>query len=84
LAADLRINRDDPILVFYAGHGGEVTTPKGWKVDDPKVQMLLPHDYGSNGDGRRVHGIPDKTIGALLSRIAEKKGDNIVRMSIKM
>ena len=83
LAADPRINRDDPIFIFYAGHGSQVTTPKGWKVDDPKVQMLLPHDYCSNHDGQGVHGIPDRTIGALLSRIAKNKGDNIVRMSIK-
>ena len=84
LAADRRIKHGDPILFFYAGHGSEVTTPKDWKVDDAKVQMLLPYDYSSDGDGLRIHGIPDRTIGTFLSRIAEKKGDNIVRMTINV
>lgn len=81
LADDQSINHGDPIFIFYAGHGGEVDTPKGWKAGDPKVQMLIPHDYRPDVDGRGVHGIPDRTIGALLSRIAAKQGDNIVRIS---
>jgi hypothetical protein len=82
LIADQRINRGDPILIFYAGHGGEVTAPKGWQAGDPKIQMLIPHDYRSDVDGRGIYGIPDRTIGTLLSRVAEKCGDNIVCLPI--
>ena len=82
LTTDRRINHGDPIFIFYAGHGGEVDKPKGWKAGDPKVQMLIPHDYRPDINGRGVYGIPDRTIGSLLSRVAEKCGDNIVRMSM--
>jgi len=79
LVADQRIQRDDPILIFYAGHGGEVSPrPKWhWEAGDTKTQMLIPHDFGTEINGRVVYGILDRTIGTLLSRVAEKCGDNI-------
>ena len=78
LVADQRIHRGDPILIFYAGHGGEVEAPVGWESGDGKIQMLIPHDFRTTVDGQEIKGIPDRTIGALLSRVAEKWGDNIV------
>ncbi|CAG8784703.1 2927_t:CDS:2, partial [Acaulospora colombiana] len=39
------IKRQDPILIFYAGHGGETTPPNGWTSHNGKVQMLMPQDY---------------------------------------
>lgn len=78
LAADQRVNRGDPILIYYAGYGSEVDAPEGWKAGSAKIQLLIPHDFGTADSGRAVHGIPDRTIGTLLSRIAEKCGDNIV------
>jgi Caspase domain len=78
LAADERINRGDPIVIFYAGHGGEVDAPKNWEAGDTKIQMLIPHDFRTTVDGQIVHGIPDRTIGTLLSHVAEKRGNNIV------
>jgi Caspase domain len=78
LMADERIHRGDPILIFYAGHGGEADAPKGWEAGDAKIQMLIPHDFHDNVDGQVTFGIPDRTIGTLLSRLAEKWGDNIV------
>jgi Caspase domain len=77
LADDDRINFDDPILIYYAGHGSTELTPKGWKVEDPYIQMIIPQDYG---DG--VYGIRDRTIGLLINRIAEKKGNNIVCLTL--
>jgi Caspase domain len=81
---DQRIHHGDPILIFYAGHGGEITVPKGWEAGDAKIQMLIPHDFDTNVDGRVTHGIPDRTIGTLLSYVAEKRGDNIVCLSKHM
>jgi Caspase domain len=80
LAADQRIHRGDPILVYYAGHGGEADAPKDWAARNGKIQMLIPHDFRIEVDGQKTFGIPiRRTIGALLSRVAEKQGDNIVR-----
>jgi len=80
LIADRRIHRGDPILIFYAGYGGEVAPPDGWEAGNTKIQMIVPHDFGTDVDGQVNYGIPDRTIGSLLSRIAEKRGDNIVRL----
>jgi hypothetical protein len=81
LVADQRIHRGDPILIFFAGHGGEVDAPTDWEAGGGKIQMLIPHDFQANVDSRVTHGIPThRTIGTLLSRIAEKWGNNIVRL----
>ena len=79
LTTDDRIQRGDPILVFYAGHGSTAPTPKSWESGGPTIQLLLPHDYlCENEKGQKVHGIPDRTLGVLLGRLASVKGDNIV------
>jgi len=78
LETNPNINPREPILIYYAGHGGEATPPPGWEAGgaDSKIQMLVPHDY----DGQIVQGIPDRTISVLLERIARAKDDNIVRI----
>ena len=75
------IKEGDPILIYYAGHGGSTKTPKGWDVGSTgKIELLIPYDHSSPlDDGNPKHGIPDRTLGALLSHLANKKGDNIVR-----
>jgi hypothetical protein len=75
-----KIKEGDPILIYYAGHGGSAGTPKGWEVGSTnKIELLIPYDYSSSlEDGDPKHGIPDRTLGALLSQLADKKGDNIV------
>ena len=75
------IQQGDPILIYYAGHGGWAETPKGWQAGGTgKIELLIPYDYSSHlEDGNHRHALPDRTLGALLSRLASKKGDNIVR-----
>jgi hypothetical protein len=82
LAVNPDINPDDPILIYYAGHGAEVTPPVGWDAGGAgsKTQMLIPHDYRTIIDNCEVYGIPDRSIAVLLDRISKKKGDNIVRL----
>jgi len=80
LSEDSKINRDDPILIYYAGHGTELKVPSGWEAGGPdrKIQGICPYDY------RReyVDAIPDRTIGGYLDLICEKKGNNIVFLPI--
>ncbi|KAG8755819.1 hypothetical protein FRC14_003630 [Serendipita sp. 396] len=78
LANNPLISHNDPILIFYAGHGTEAPSPNGWYAQRSKVQSIVPQDYGEIKGGKRVHCIPDRSIGILLQELANAKGDNIV------
>lgn len=80
LSKEDKIKTDDPILIYYAGHGTQLTPPLGWEAGGPgrKIQAICPCDYKKEG----IHTIPDRTIGSLLDMISEKKGNNIVRFLI--
>ena len=74
-----RIEKGDPIVIYYSGHGWERPAPDAWGPGS-KIQFLLPQDYEAVGtEPIPDHApIPDRSIGALLEDIAEEKGDNIV------
>ncbi|PVF92206.1 hypothetical protein CPB86DRAFT_744545, partial [Serendipita vermifera] len=72
------IRRDDPILIFFAGHGGEGPAPVHWDARRSTVQFIAPHDYLTGKGRQRVHGIPDLSIARLLTELAMAKGNNIV------
>ncbi|KZV70057.1 hypothetical protein PENSPDRAFT_607783 [Peniophora sp. CONT] len=82
LAKNPSIRKDDPILIFYAGHGTSAQTPDGWETGREKISALVPYDtYGVDEHGP-ILPIPDRTIGGLLHEIAEGvsgegKGNNI-------
>jgi hypothetical protein len=79
LTTDPRIERDDPILIYYAGHGTEAPAPRQWHWDSAKIQMIVPWDFKRpDGSNPTIQGIPDRTLGVLLSKLAEKKGNNVV------
>ena len=69
------IGYGDPILIFFAGHGGETDGPQGW---DSKIQFLIPYDCETSSGGVTVHGIPDFLFGRYLDDISKVKGNNIV------
>lgn len=82
LMGNYHIERGDPIVIFYAGHGSRAAAPKGWNADDGKVETICPHDERTIGsDGKEIFGIPDRTIGGLLRKLSSVKGDNIVRVA---
>jgi hypothetical protein len=84
LSLNDEIKEGDPILIYYAGHGGSADIPQGWVGCTDKIELLVPYDYSSQfslKDGNPKHGIPDRTLGALLSYLESKKGDNIVRQT---
>jgi hypothetical protein len=81
LSEDPRINKGDPIFIFYAGHGSQQRTPREWNVPNEKIEVIIPYDCTSDETpalGYVVPPIPDRTIGALIDEISRKKGDNIV------
>ena len=61
-------------MIYYAGHGSAATAPENWHTEDGKIEMLVPVDCGI----KDIHGIPDKTIQSLITKVANNKGDNIV------
>jgi hypothetical protein len=73
------IKGGDPILIYYAGYGSSAGIPEGWKGGGAgKIELLIPCDHSSSlEDPNPKHGIPDRTLGVLLSQLADEKGDNI-------
>lgn len=73
------IHHGDPIIIYFAGHGssGPANASESARVDSQKViEFIVPYDCDEY-----TAGIPDWTIGRLLSLIAQEKGDNIVSFS---
>ncbi|CAE6397446.1 unnamed protein product [Rhizoctonia solani] len=78
LIDDTRIQRQDPIVIYYAGHGTRVIAPRGWEAGGNLIEALVPHDAGLLDEhGNPIYVIPDKTISHLVNGIARVKGDNI-------
>ncbi|KAG8725560.1 hypothetical protein FRC11_001807 [Ceratobasidium sp. 423] len=75
-----QINRGDPILIYYAGHGGVKKATDLWmsKNGANTVQVIFPFDYDNKDDSPEpIECIPDRTIAGLLNDLSHEKGDNI-------
>ncbi|CAE6515789.1 unnamed protein product [Rhizoctonia solani] len=47
------IKVDDPIIIYFAGHGDRMPAPQSWHAPDGMIDMILPHDAsyrGTSGD----------------------------------
>jgi len=44
LASDDTINKGDPILIFYAGHGSTLPKPEKWSANSAEIQCLVAYD----------------------------------------
>lgn len=77
----IRIVHGDAIVIYFAGHGGEIHARLGWEAGGrgANIQVIVPHDYSATSD-KKVPAILDRTIGALIEDIAQTKGNNIVRI----
>jgi len=81
LATNPAIGAEDPILIYYAGHGAEARAPVGWQTstEGGLIQMLVPHDFSETGSKTNEgQGVFDYLLGSLLERIAKSKSNNIV------
>jgi Caspase domain len=76
---DEPINHGDPILIFYAGHGATVPARAEGEAGSNNIQCIVPHDCRVNV---WESVIPDRILGALLHKLADAKGDNIVRVCL--
>ncbi|KAF9527415.1 caspase domain-containing protein [Crepidotus variabilis] len=73
------------VVIFYAGHGAQTNIPEewgNWSTATGRIEQLCPCDIGTKaqtdkGEEEEVDGIPDRTISALLNKIAKAKGSNI-------
>lgn len=64
------IERGDPILIYWAGHGSVVG----------QTQILCTYDYLNTcdaGQKRRVSGISNHIMQGLITELAKEKGNNI-------
>ncbi|KAG9100183.1 hypothetical protein FRC06_004458 [Ceratobasidium sp. 370] len=84
LVENENINHSDPIVIYFAGYGTRQKAPAEWcsHSSDELTEFILPYDAGlEEGSGRLgpgyTHGIPGKTLGALIYRLSQVKGDNI-------
>ncbi|KAI0766506.1 hypothetical protein BC629DRAFT_890682 [Irpex lacteus] len=78
LVNNIDIDRDDAILIYFAGHGSSVHSPRGWYTDGMKdVEVLCPYDHDCKSLEGRVAGISDRSFHAMLRDLAEVKGNNI-------
>lgn len=66
------IGQGDQLLFHYSGHGSRMRDTSGLEPDGYN-ETLVPHDARSAG----IYDISDKTLAALLDRLAASKGDNI-------
>lgn len=82
LQADPRIKKGDPVVIYFAGHGGSTNAPEGWRTlfGVSEIQVIFPCNYGVQvpGSAGPVNCITDQEIAKLLNDLAAAKGDNIV------
>jgi hypothetical protein len=75
-------------LFYFSGHGSRVPAPSTWPIawkdvydEQHEIEMILPYDSVRDTRelrrDREVTGIPDRTLGSLLRKIAAKHGPNL-------
>lgn len=69
------IQRNDSIILYFAGHGGQQLAPPDMYAEDQCVETFCPFDVVSKG------GIPDYTLSYKLGELAGRRGNNVVSYS---
>lgn len=68
-----QIQYGDQILFHYSGHGSQMPAGQEDYEPDGLNETIVPHDSRQ----ANVFDIPDKTLAALIERLADAKGDQI-------
>lgn len=86
LADNSEIKENDPILIYFAGHGTEAAYPQGWPGKGEwahNIQMFCPYDFVPKyNEEKSTQGIQDVILAAYLNHISEAKGNNIASIPI--
>ncbi|KAI0030187.1 caspase domain-containing protein [Vararia minispora EC-137] len=61
------IRHNDPILIYFAGHGSTAPCPSGWHSSDGRIQLIVPYDALTR----------DASTNHLIEHPETGKGDNI-------
>ena len=80
LATNPNIRKGDAIVIYFAGHGSRAPAPPEWQVEGDEIETICPVDEEFDGGPSAIHGIPDRTIAALVHAISVAKGENIVAL----
>jgi Caspase domain len=68
----------DAIIVYFAGHGSTVPAPVDWPVSNTgSVDILCTYDQDYRDVDRRIAGISDRSLHAMIDDLAQVKGSNI-------
>lgn len=68
----------DPVLIYFAGHGTITAAPKEWHAGEQRISLIAPYDTDTELENAQLskYAIPDRTIGALLHKLAEQLGED--------
>ncbi|KIM26234.1 hypothetical protein M408DRAFT_194109 [Serendipita vermifera MAFF 305830] len=65
-----------PLLIYFAGHGGEGKRPNR-QGPDQTIQMILPQDFKQPLGDSTVQGVLDYEFNELLKQLSISRGNNI-------
>lgn len=74
------IERNDAIIIYFAGHGSSLAAPPDWFQEveyAAEVQVICPYDHDTNATQGRIAGISDRSLHALIDVLSSTKGNNI-------
>ena len=79
LVTNQHIRRGDTVIIYFSGLVNLVPAPVNWGVGF--AESLVPVNHGLAEGDSECHGIPDRTIAAVLYSLLQAHQINIVRLS---
>ncbi|KAF8813856.1 hypothetical protein BYT27DRAFT_7157812 [Phlegmacium glaucopus] len=80
LVNNAAIEKDDAIIVYFAGHGSSLVAPRDWfqEADNTaEVQVICPYDHDTTTTQGRIAGISERSLHALIDDVSSTKGNNV-------
>ncbi|KAJ3984745.1 hypothetical protein F5890DRAFT_1460664 [Lentinula detonsa] len=78
-----RIQKDDAVLIYFAGHGSTLKAPHDWLLEKNShcnVEVLCTYDHDTRGPEGRIAGISARAMHTFIHDLAKLKGNNITLM----